>query len=103
MRTPPRPNNIGKNRIITGIDGTKIHFTVEDEIVLPQGSGKLIYFQKLRFKADNQIEYRLTYYMLGHKPSRKGQWVFGQFSLMIPEHELSLLLTEARARGWSGI
>ncbi len=100
---PPPPNNIGKRRTITSITGEKIHLAIEDEIVVPQGQGKLIYFQKLRFEADRSVEYRLTYYMLGHKPGRKGRWVFGQYSLMIPAKELSVILKEARKRGWKGI
>jgi hypothetical protein len=100
---PPRPNNIGKRRRITTITGRKIHLSVTDEIVVPQGSRKLIYFQKLRFEEDGRLEYRFAYYMLGHKPGRRGRWVFGQYCLMIPRRELTMLLRKARARGWQGI
>lgn len=103
MKTPPRPSNVGKRRTITSITGRKIHLVVEDEIIIPQGTGKLIYFQKLQFEEDGRIEYRFTYYMLGQKPSRRGRWVFGQYSLMIPRRELAILLRRARARGWQGI
>ncbi len=103
MNTPPYPDNIGKRRTITTIDGTKVHLVIKDEIVVPSGAEKLIYLQKLQFEEDGRIEYRFTYYMRGFKPSRKGRWVFGQYSLMIPEEELHRLLTEARRRGWSGI
>jgi len=92
MQQPPRPNNIGKRRTITSITGRKVHLVITDEIVIPQGTGKLIYFQKLQFEKDGRTEYRFTYYMLGHKPSRRGRWVFGQYSLMIPQRELRLLL-----------
>ena len=77
-----------------------IYLKIVDEIVVPQGEGKLIYFQQLRFEEDRRVEYRLTYYMLGHKPARKGKWVFGQYSLMIPAEHLSAVLKEARSRGW---
>jgi len=103
MKLPPRPNNIEKRRTITSITGRKVHFVVADEIVIPQGPGKLIYFQKLKFEKDNRIEYRFAYYMIGHKPSRRGRWVFGQYCLMIPQRELALLLRKARAHGWRGI
>ena len=106
-KTPPHPNNIGKRRAVTAIDGRIVHKTVEDEIVLPQRSArhvKLIYFQKLRFEEDGRLEYRLTYYMLGFKPgARQGRWVFGQYSLMIPPKDLGRLLKEARKRGWPEI
>jgi len=103
MKQPPLPNNIGKRRTITSITGRKVHLLVKDEIVIPQGTGKLIYFQKLQFEEDGHTEYRFTYYMLGHKPSRRGRWVFGQYSLMIPQRELAILLRKARARAWKGI
>jgi hypothetical protein len=103
MKLPPRPNNIGKRRRITTITGRKIYLAVTDEIVIPQGPRKLIYFQKLQFEEDRRIEYRFAYYMLGHKPSRRGRWVFGQYCLMIPRRELTLLLKKARAHGWQGI
>lgn len=99
----PPPNNIGKKRTFINITGIKVHLTVLDEIVIPQGPGRLIYFQQFRLEEDKRIEYRFTYYMLGHKPSRKGKWVFGQYSLMIPAKELSTILKEARKRGWKGI
>jgi len=100
---PPQPSNIGKRRTFTGITGSKVHLTVIDEIIVPHGPGKLIYFQQFKFEEDQRIEYRLTYYMIGHKPGRKGKWVFGQYSLMLPAEELAVLLKEARSRGWPGI
>lgn len=103
MEQLTRPNNIGKRRTITAIDGEKLSFVVEDEIVVPQGPEKLIYFQKFRWEIGDNVEYRLTYYMIGYKPGRKGRWVFGQYSLMLPATELSVLLMEARKRGWEGI
>lgn len=104
MNYPVQPNNIGKTRNITSIDGVRMSFIVEDEIVLPQGDGsKLIYFQKFRWTHDDSLEYRFTYYMLGVKAGRKGKWVFGQYSLMLPAGDLAALLREARARGWDGI
>ncbi len=100
---PPRPVNVGKRRTITNISGRKIHLVVRDEIVIPHGDNKLIYFQQLQFEEDGRIEYRLTYYMIGQKPARRGRWVFGQYSLMLPAEELSALLKEARKRKWPGI
>ena len=103
MSEQPHPNNIGKSRVITSIDGKKVTLVVTDEIIVPQGADKLIYFQKLKFESDGRFEYRFTYYMRGCKPSRKGRWVFGQYSLMAPEREVAIMLDEARQRGWPGI
>ena len=101
--TPPWPDSIGKIRKIKSIHGNPVTFTIVDEIILPQGTNKLIYFQKLQHDPDKRLEYRLCYYMLGVKESRKGKWVFGQYALMIAARELKKILTEAKKREWKGI
>jgi len=77
------PNNIGKPRCIKTIYGAKCYFIIEDEILHNQhdAHNKLIGFQRIKFEADNRIEYRLGYYMVGVKPGAKGRWVWGQFCL----------------------
>jgi len=106
-KVPPYPNNVGKRSAHTAIDGRKVHRVVEDEVKLRQRSArhsKLIYFQQIRCEEDGRLEYRFTYYMLGVKPGpRRGRWVFGQYSLMLPPRELGRLLKKARKRGWRGI
>lgn len=107
-RVPPIPKNVGKVGKITAIDGTIRQFEVVDEItceqeVVENGTKKLIYFQKLRWKDTGKEEYRFTYYMLGLKPGALGRWVFGQYSLLIPCIFLGKLLKEARRRGWKHI
>lgn len=100
---PPHPNNIGKVREIKSIHDKPVTFTIIDEIVVEQGTGKLIYFQQLSHTPGNRIEYRLCYYMLGVKESRRGKWVFGQYALMVPANLLVKILSEAKKRGWKGI
>jgi hypothetical protein len=100
-----RPNNIGKCRVFTAIDGRKVHRTIEDEIVRPQKTSrheKLIYLQKMRYEEASRSEYRFTYYMRGLKKGARGRWVFGQFSVLIPPADLKWLLREARRRRWPG-
>lgn len=101
--TPSWPINIGKIRKIKSIHDKPIEFTIIDEIVIPHGSGKLIYFQQLRHGPSKQIEFRLCYYMLGVKESRRGKWVFGQYALMTPAREFRKLLAEAKKRKWKGL
>ena len=101
--TPPYPNNVEKVRRIKSIDGKPVAFTIIDEIIVPHGTKKLIYFQRLQHDPGKNIEYRLCYYMIGVKESRRGKWVFGQYALMIPGRELKKVLTEAKKRGWEGI
>ena len=88
-----------------GITEKRRVFWIEDEIhckqrVKEKGTLKRIFFQKIRFEDNNEIQFRFTYYMLGVKPSARGKWVFGQYSLMIPGKLLALLLKEARKRRW---
>ena len=104
---PAYPNNIGRRRRFIAIDGKHVWRRVVDEIAIPQrkrrGSHtKLIYLQKLLLEEHNQIQYRFTYYMLGLNGRTAGRWVFGQYSLVIPPHELKRLLSEAKKKGWRG-
>jgi hypothetical protein len=71
------PNNIGKRRRITTINGIKRYFIIEDEILHKRHNNprKLIAFQRFMFEKDDRIEYRLGYYMVGVKPGAKGRWV----------------------------
>jgi len=102
---PPRPNNVGKSRVIKNIDGQELHVTIEDEIVRQQATshhGKLIYIQKMRFEEDPRVQYRFAYYMIGVKPGAQGRWVFAQYSPLIPPTDLEWLIQEARRRNWPG-
>ncbi len=106
MKLPPFPKSIGKVRVHTAIDGRRVEYTINDEIVRRQKSSrnpKLIYFQRMRFAEDGRTQYRFTYYMLGRKPGARGRWVFGQYSLFIPPRDLSALLRKARQRKWKGV
>ena len=49
--------------------------------------------------AQGDIEYRLGYYIVGRVGRAAGRWVWGQFSLLIPEQDLRILLDKARADG----
>jgi len=99
---PPWPNNIGKRRKNTTIWGTERHLIIEDEIMHQQSNAphKLIAFQKIKLEEEDRIEFRFGYYMIGVKPGAKGRWVWGQFSLMIPEKDLKAILKEAQKRKW---
>ena len=94
----------GKRRCIKNINEDNCYFIIEDEILHKQqqhsAHPKLIAFQRIKFEADNQIEYRLGYYMVGVKPGAKGRWVWGQFCLMIPEKDLKKILKKAERKGW---
>jgi hypothetical protein len=96
------PKNVGKRRRIKTIFGDKRYFIIEDEILHHQHNAnhKLIAFQRIKFEADNRIEYRFGYYMKGVKSGAKGRWVWGQFCLFIPEKDLKEVLIKAKRKGW---
>jgi hypothetical protein len=98
---PPLPSRIGKTSTRKRIDGTPLVYTVEDEVTVRSTSnpGKAFFFQKLRFD-DGQVEYRLCYYMIAHKPRTRGKWAFGQFAPMMTAEEMRLLFAAALAKGW---
>jgi hypothetical protein len=99
---PATPNNVGKNRRIQTIDGSILHWQIEDEIIRRQSASnqKIIVFQKMRCFEDDRVEFRLGYYMIGLKPKAKGRWVWGQFCLFIPKEDLVALISEAKRRKW---
>jgi hypothetical protein len=99
---PSIPDNVGKTRTITAIDGRIRTFRIEDEIIRPQSNNdrKIIDLQKVRFIEEDRIEFRFAYYMIGRKGKTTGKWVWGQFCLFIPQEDLVWLLQEARTREW---
>jgi hypothetical protein len=82
--------------------GTHRYLVIEDEILHRQrySTNKLIAFQRIRIEDNNQIEYRLGYYMIGVKPRARGRWVWGQFCLMVLERDLKAILRKATRKGW---
>jgi hypothetical protein len=68
MSRPDLPNNIGKRRANSDIDGNKHHFVVLGEIIRIQSDypGKAIYLQRFQWD-DGRIELRLGYYVIGKK------------------------------------
>ena len=98
---PSLPSRIGKTTTRKRIDGTPLVYTVEDEVTIPSTScaGKTFYFQKLRFK-DGNVEFRICYYMIAHKPRTRGKWAFGQFAPMMTAEELRLIFDAAKGKGW---
>lgn len=105
MKEMPYPDNVGSPRKWTSIYGLPVQVTIEDEVMVGQGTRpykKLIYLQKIVF-SDGAIEYRFTYYMKGFKKGKtKDRWVFGQYSLVTPVKELRVLLAKARRKKWAG-
>ena len=98
---PPLPSRIGKPTRTRRIDGSPLHYTVEDEVsfIAPSNPDKAFYLQKLVFD-DARVEFRICYYMIAHKPRMKGKWAFGQFAPMMTAEEMKLLFEKAQQKGW---
>lgn len=47
----------------------------------------------------NDIEYRISYYILGKIGTKKGTWVFGQYCPMIPPKDFKKLIDTAEKKG----
>jgi hypothetical protein len=104
MKTDDYPRTFGKKGKLVDIRGNAHTFEIIGEISCWQRKApdeKRIYLQQIRHD-DKRVEYRFTYYMRGVKPGSKDKWVFGQYSMMIPQRELAYLLKQAKAKGWAG-
>jgi hypothetical protein len=109
MTTPPLPSTIGKRGSFKDPDGTRLHFTVVDEvrqeqsefIYAPEGEpvGAVAVFQLIRYDIGGE-ELRLGYYILGKKPGMRGKWVWGQFATSMPAKDFRALFEKARQKGW---
>lgn len=105
MKTNDYPRTLGKTGKLKDIRGVAHTFKIIGEISCWQRKSpdeKRIYLQRIEHD-DKRLEYRFTYYMRGVKPGRtEGKWVFGQYSMMIPQRQLAFLLAKAREKGWPG-
>jgi len=48
---------------------------------------------------EGDIEYRFGYYIVGRIGRAAGRWVWGQFSPLIPQADLRVLLAKASSEG----
>ena len=95
---PPLPSTIGKRGSYLDPDGTRLHFTVVDEI--RQEHATFIHIlQFLRFDMGAE-ELRFGYYILGKRPRMRGKWLWGQYAVSIAIEDLRALVEKARQKGW---
>ncbi|WP_026769114.1 hypothetical protein [Asinibacterium sp. OR53] len=45
---------------------------------------------------ENDIEYRISYYIVGKNGTKKDRWIFGQFCPLIPPIDFEKLINKAR-------
>lgn len=83
------------------IDDGSRKFEVKDYVsVVPSNSDgdKVVLLEKIEFE-DGSKEFRLGYYIIGHKGRFKGKWAWGQFAPFIPAEDLTKLMERAREKG----
>ena len=105
---PPLPSpRIGQETNTRRIDGSRLHFVVRDGVCLqaPSNPFKAFILQKIEIDdgeglENGHIEIRIAYYMVAHKESRRGKWLFGQFAPMMTIDEYGLIQREVEGRGW---
>ena len=70
-----------------------------DEIVREQTGlpNKRIHLQKMQFKSDKRIEYRLCYYM---RKNTSSVWRFQRFTALIPKVDFEAIVKEGHGKGW---
>jgi hypothetical protein len=45
-------------------------------------------------------EFRIAYYMIGHKGRARGRWAFGQFAPIMTPEDLAEIIARMRSLGW---
>lgn len=100
-------NKLIKLKAIEG-GGIKNIWVREKRTLMPQTNhyGKVFTFERLRFieatgkKTDREkvgrIEYRIGYYIIGHKGKSRNKWTWGQFCPMIPQKDFNKLVSLAK-------
>lgn len=99
---PSFPDNKGKQTWWRDIHGNRRDVLIEDEVrhVPSNNSRKVICLQKVLFPKESRWELRLCYYMIGVKGRTKGKWVFGQYATLIPPEDFTILIEQAKIKGW---
>ena len=99
---PPKlPNRLGKKTRTKKIDGSPMIYTVIDEDIFlaKSNSKKAFCLHKIRYE-NGKEEFRIGYYMIAHKPSRRGKWAWGQFAPMMTKDEMTEIFDKLKAKGW---
>ena len=89
------------------VDGSPLVFRVDEDDVFAASSNsrKAYLLQKVRVDdgegfVQGHDEYRIAYYMIGHRPRARGKWAFGQYAPMMTLADVTAILRRMREKGW---
>jgi hypothetical protein len=105
---PPLPRSrIGKVTRTRRIDGSPLEFRVDDDdlFTAPSNAKKAYLLQKVRMDDGEGFdkghdEYRIAYYMIGHRKRVRGKWAFGQFAPIMTPEDLVAIVKRMKEKGW---
>jgi hypothetical protein len=102
VKKPPQPSK--KVKCIHTIWGGEHLWKIEDQICRRQSNAphKYLVVQRIHICDEQRYEYRFGYYMIGFRKGARGKWTWGQFSPMIPEKDLTVLIKTMRKKKWIG-
>lgn len=98
LKLPLRFSLVGRAR---KIEGGSRRFQVKRYVgIVPSNSDgdKVVFLQELEFE-DGSKEFRLGYYIIGHRGRFKGKWAWGQFAPFIPAEDLIKLVEKGKEKG----
>jgi hypothetical protein len=100
-------DRIGKVTRRKKIDGSRLIFRVEEQDLFqaPSNPRKAYLLQRLRMDDGRGFEhghdeFRIAYYMIGHKGRSRNKWAFGQFAPIMTPEDLAAIVQRMRDRGW---
>ena len=90
------------------IDGSPLIFKIIDQEVFIAPSNRLKAYLLQEIEMDDgdgtfrqtHREYRIAYYMVGHKGRARGRWAFGQYAPIMTADDLSAILEAMGRKGW---
>ncbi|MDY0362974.1 MAG: hypothetical protein RBR08_16110 [Desulforegulaceae bacterium] len=99
--TPELPTRLGKTTRTKSIAGHPIEFTVIDEdiFIAPSNPEKAFCLHKIKFTT-GEVEFRIGYYMIGHRPRMEGKWAWGQYAPIMTAEEMQMIFDRVRDKGW---
>lgn len=96
-------HNRGQIRKWNNIKGGKMKvalgkYVLQEDTQYDKG-GKYFILEEVDFLENNKTSYRIGYWIIGEKESKRGQWIWGQFCPLITDRDLEKLIKKAKENG----